>query len=97
MYKRQGQYKGSHARKKAQREENTAKKFHAGDKDGRLGRVWQVQTHKKIGYVRQIVEFSPAALDQLPAPIQPDEKQKGRLEMVHEVKEAIVQLLDSIV
>jgi hypothetical protein len=36
-------------------------------------------------------------LDQLPAPIQPDEKQKGRLEMVHEVKEAIVQLLDSIV
>jgi hypothetical protein len=33
----------------------------------------------------------------LPAPIHPDEKQKWRLKMVHKVKEAIVQLLDSIV
>jgi hypothetical protein len=55
-----------------------------------LAGKWEIETRKDVGHPWQIVEFSPAALGQLPAPINPDKKGPWGLEITHKLKETIM-------
>jgi len=51
----------------------------------------QAEAREELRHHRQMVEFPPAALDQLPSPVNPDEQQEGTLQPADHFEKLIVK------
>jgi hypothetical protein len=75
-----GEDKADETREQADGEENAADEFDAGDKGSGKTRSGKSEAGEKFGDMSEIVEFAPAVLRDLPAPIDTDEEKEWRLE-----------------
>src|SRR4029077_4162713 len=73
-------------------QENSAEEFHAGNEHRHLRGHWEIQAGEKFRDLGQIMQLAPAALDQLPAPVQADGQEKRRAQVVDGCEEALVQM-----
>ncbi len=64
-----GEDQSGHAREKTDGEKETAKKLYAGNEDGHLRGHGKIQAGKELRDFIEVMEFAPAAFDELPAPV----------------------------
>ena len=68
------------AREQAQHEQDATKEFDARNEHGHLPRQGQIEAGEKVSDLLQVVKLAPAALNELPAPVEADEEKERRLE-----------------
>ena len=83
------------AREQTDRERDAAEEFEAGDGERGLRGHRQAEAGEKFGDVRKMMELAPAALDELPAPVEADEEQEWGLKIRDEREEAVVEAAET--
>src|SRR5713101_10195603 len=86
-----GEDQGGQPGQQSDGQENPAEEFHAGDEHRHLRGHGQIQAGEELGDLRKIMQLAPAALDQLPAPIQAYGKQKRRTQVIDASKKTLVK------
>src|SRR5262249_12882704 len=57
---------------------------------------WEIEAGEEFGDLWQIVEFAPAALDELDAPVQANEEKKRALEIGDVVEDGGVEVVEAV-